>query len=33
MTIDFEQLRAVAQGLNLRFPAGDNPFQKPIEML
>src|SRR5512136_2969264 len=27
MAIDFEQLRAVARGLNRRFPAGDDPFQ------
>ncbi len=27
MVLDFEQVRAVARGLNRRFPAGDDPFQ------
>ena len=27
VTIDFEHLRAVARGLNRRFPTGDDPFQ------
>ena len=27
MTIDFDQLQAVARGLTLRFPDGDDPFQ------
>ncbi len=33
MTIDFEQLRAVAHGLTLRFPDGDDPFQIMTRLL
>ena len=33
MTIDFEQLRAVARGFSLRFPPSDDPFQMMTRLL
>jgi len=33
MTIDFDQLQAVARGFSQRFPEGDDPFQIMTRLL
>ena len=33
MTIDFEQLQAVARGFSRRFPEGDDPFRMMARLL